>query len=214
MRFEAAMRESAELRAMVREMREGAADLVHSVPSSQPPAELKGRLLREIALEKQSGQSPRPASTSLNWLPWAIAALILVCCGGLVFDRARLQRELANLREADPLAHATLVSLASPTGELPETKVVVAWQPDRQSGVITIQSPPASRERSRLPTLGDRCKSQRPDQRRSHSRRSERHRADPLQAGAKRGPGQSVCDQSRTRRWWDEARGLPILLSR
>ena len=140
--LEAAMRDNAELRAMVREMREGAADLVHCVPSSQPPAELKQLLLREIALEKQTGQSQTPTSTSLNWLPWAIAALILVCCGGLVFDRARLQRELADLREADPFAHATLFSLASPKGDLPETKAVVAWQPDRQSGVITISHLP------------------------------------------------------------------------
>lgn len=141
-RFEAAMSGSAELRAMVRAMREGAADLAHCVPSSQPPAELKQFLLREIALEKQTGPSRSSKLTSLNWMPWAIAALFLVFCGVLAFDRARLQRELASARGADPFAHATLVTLASPTGDLPETKAIVAWQPDRQSGVITINHLP------------------------------------------------------------------------
>ncbi len=191
---------------MVREMREGAADLAHCVPSSQPPAELKQRLLGEIALEKQSGQSPRPASTSLNWLPWAIAALILVCCGGLVFDRARLQRELADLREADPLAHATLFSLASPKGDLPETKAVVAWQPDRQSGVITISHLPLPAKGRDYQLWAIDANHKDPISAGLVHVESERRRADPLQAGSKRGPGQSVCDQSRTRRWWAETR--------
>jgi len=141
-RFEAAMSGSAELRAMVREMREACADLARCVPSSRPPAELKQRLLRETALEKQTGLSRSSTSTPFNWMPWAIAALFLVCCAVLVSDRARLQRELANARGADPFAHATLVSLASPTGSLPETKAIVVWQPDSQSGVITINHLP------------------------------------------------------------------------
>ena len=141
-RFEAAMSGSAELRAVVREMREAYADLARCVPSSRPPAELKQRLLRAIALEKQTGPSRSSTSTSFRWMPWAIAALFLVCCGVLGFDRARLQRELANTRAADPFAHATLVTLASPTGDLPESKAIVAWQPDRQSGIITINHLP------------------------------------------------------------------------
>jgi anti-sigma-K factor RskA len=141
-RFEAALNGSAELRAMVREMREASADLARCVPSAQPPAEVEQRVLREIALEKQSGRSRSSTSTSFNWLPWAIAALFLVCCGILVFERARLQRELANASAAEPFAHATLVTLGSPTGDLPETKAIVAWQPDRQTGVITINHLP------------------------------------------------------------------------
>jgi anti-sigma-K factor RskA len=141
-RFEAALSGSAELLAMVRAMREALADLARCVPSAQPPAELKQRLLRQIALEKLGGPSRSSTSTSFNWMPWAIAALLLVFCGGLALDRARLERELADARGADPFAHAMLVTLASPMGDLAEAKAIVAWQPDRQSGVITINHLP------------------------------------------------------------------------
>jgi anti-sigma-K factor RskA len=146
--FEVVMAENAELRAMVREIREASADLARTVPSEQPPAELKQRVLREVALEKQTGASQRPTTASFNWLPWAIAALFLVFCGILALDRMRLQRELADLRAADPLSQATLVTLVSPTGDHPDAKAMVAWQPDRQSGVITISNmPPAGQGR-------------------------------------------------------------------
>jgi anti-sigma-K factor RskA len=146
--FEAALRESGDLRALVREMREASADLARSVPPQQPPTDLKRSLWRELALEKQTGTSPRPETVSFTWLPWAIAALFLIFCGILALDRARLQRELAQARAADPLAQAMLVALISPTGDHPDAKATVAWQPDRQSGVITIDNmPPAGQGR-------------------------------------------------------------------
>jgi anti-sigma-K factor RskA len=142
--FKTALSGNAELRAMVREMREAAADLARALPPRQPPAELKRRVLREIALEKQADSPARQEAPSFNWLPWAIAALFLGFCGLLALDRTRLQRELADARAADPLAQAMLVSLISPTGDHPDAKANVAWQPDRKSGVITINNmPPA-----------------------------------------------------------------------
>ena len=57
-----------------------------------------------------------------------------------------LQRELADARAADPLAQAMLVSLVSPTGDHPDAKANVAWQSDRQSGVITINNMPPAGE--------------------------------------------------------------------
>jgi anti-sigma-K factor RskA len=144
--FEAALSGNMELRAMVREMREASADLARNVPPQQPPAELKRRVLREIALEKQAGAPARQKAPSFNWLPWAIAALFLGFCGLLALDRARLQRELADARATDPLAQAMLVALISPTGDHPDAKANVAWQPDRQSGVITINNMPPAGE--------------------------------------------------------------------
>lgn len=146
--FEKAMSASAELRAIVREMREASADLGLSVPSQHPPAELKRHVLSEIALEKQMGTAARPTSTRPSWLPWAIAALFLVFCGILAFDRTRLQHELADTRAADSFSQAMLVTLVSPTGDHPDAKATVAWQPDRQSGVIVINNmPPAGNGR-------------------------------------------------------------------
>jgi anti-sigma-K factor RskA len=146
--FEAAMIGNAELRALVREMREASAALAHGVASQPPPAELRHRVLREIALEKQALPAGRSPTRPFNWLPWAIAALFLAFCGILALDRARLQRELATARAADPLSQATMVTLTSPTGDHPEARVTVAWQPDRQSGVIMINNmPPADHGR-------------------------------------------------------------------
>jgi anti-sigma-K factor RskA len=144
--FEATLSGNMELRAMVREMREASADLARNVPPQEPPAELKRRVLREIALEKQADSPARREAPSFNWLPWAIAALFLGFCGLLAFDRARLQRELADARAADPFAQAMLVALISPTGDHPDAKANVAWQPDRQSGVITINNMPPAGE--------------------------------------------------------------------
>jgi anti-sigma-K factor RskA len=144
--FEAALSGNAELRAAVLEMREAAADLARNVPSQPPPAELKRRVLREIALEKRADSPAQRETRSLSWLPWAVAALFLGFCGVLAFDRARLQRELADARAADPFAQAMLVALISPTGDHPDAKANVAWQPDRQSGVITINNMPPAGE--------------------------------------------------------------------
>ena len=144
--FEAALSGNVELRAFVREMREASADLARTVPAQQPPPELRLRVLREIALEKQADAGARREAPSFNWLPWAIAALFLGFCGLLALARARLQRELASARAADPLAQAMLVALISPTGDHPDAKANVAWQPDRQSGVITINNMPPAGE--------------------------------------------------------------------
>lgn len=144
--FEAALGKSAELRAMVREMREASSDLACTVPSQRPPAELKQRVLRQVALEKQSATAgvARSKSLSAAWLPWAIAALFLIFCGILAVDRARLQRQLADARQADSLGQVTFVTLTSPVPGHEAAKVAVAWQQDKQTGMITIANmPPA-----------------------------------------------------------------------
>jgi anti-sigma-K factor RskA len=144
--FEKALSGNAELRAMVREMREASADLARTVPLQPPPAELRQRVLREVALEKQIAAVGATRSTSSpgTWLPWAIVALFLIFCGVLAVDRARLQRELADARRVDSLGQMTLVTLTSPTPGHEDAKVTVAWHAEKQAGVITIANmPPA-----------------------------------------------------------------------
>jgi anti-sigma-K factor RskA len=144
--FEKALTGNAELRALVREMREASADLARNVPLQQPPAELRQRVLREVALEKQAAATgvTRSTSSSAVWLPWAIAALFLIFCGVVAFDRARLKRELADAHQVDSLGQMTLVTLTSPTPGHEDAKVAVAWHAEKQAGVITIANmPPA-----------------------------------------------------------------------
>ena len=145
--FEAAMNLSAELRDLVRELREAASSLAFAFPAPMlPPASLKEQVMSRIAkdqppLAAMQGQTTRP--TSFEWIPWAIAALLLVFCGALAFDRLRLQHQLAEMRASDPLMQTTFFSLA-PTGPVSaEAKATVAWQPGRQSGVLKISNLPA-----------------------------------------------------------------------
>jgi len=69
--------------------------------------------------------------------------MLIVFCGLLALDRARLQRELADTRAADPLMQTIFFTL-TPSGSAPaDAKATVAWQPGRQSGVIRITNLPA-----------------------------------------------------------------------
>jgi anti-sigma-K factor RskA len=139
--FQSELRANAELRDLVRELREGAADLALTAPSVLPPASLKERIMGEIATKRVV---PTPAGrTSLGWIPWAIAAALAVFCGLLALDRARLERQLAETRAADPLMQTSFYTLAPAAPAPAEAKATVAWQPGRQSGVIRISNLPA-----------------------------------------------------------------------
>ena len=144
--FEKALAQDASLRAMVLDLKEAAAALTHSLPAKLPPPELRRQILSEVALEKQAGSAAasRGASRVPVWLPWAIAALFVIFCGALAVDRARLRRELADVRAADAMAKMTIVTLTSPTPGHENSKVAVAWEPEQQSGMITVSGmPPA-----------------------------------------------------------------------
>ena len=140
--FESELRVNAELRDLVRELREAAGDLALTTPSLQPPASLKQRIMREITT-KQVVPMPPQQRASFGWMPWAIAAGLAVFCGLLAVDRIRLERQLADTRAVDPLMQTTFVTLAPSAPAPADAKATVAWQPGRQSGVIRISNLPA-----------------------------------------------------------------------
>jgi len=140
--FESELRANAELRDLVRELREAAGNLALAAPSLRPPASLKQRIMGEITLEAKR-VVPMPRRASFGWVPWAIAAALAVFCGLLALDRVRLERQLADIRAVDPLMQTTFFALA-PSAPAPSgAKATVAWQPGRQSGVIRISNLPA-----------------------------------------------------------------------
>src|SRR4026209_2009304 len=87
--FESELRANAELRDLIRELREAAGDLALTAPSLLPPASLKQRIMGEIAMEtKRVVPMPMPTRrASSGWVPWAIAATLAVFCGLLALDR-------------------------------------------------------------------------------------------------------------------------------
>jgi anti-sigma-K factor RskA len=139
--FQSELRANAELRDLVRELREAAGDLALTAPSVLPPASLKERIMGEIATKRVVPMLAGRAS--LGWIPWAIAAALAVFCGLLALDRARLERQLAETRAVDPLMQTSFYTLAPAAPAPAEAKATVAWQPGRQSGVIRISNLPA-----------------------------------------------------------------------
>jgi anti-sigma-K factor RskA len=141
--FESELNANAELRDVAHELREAAGGVALTVAWRMPPASLKQRVMREIAMKTEGpALMPRQRAPS-GWIPWAIAAGLAVFCGLLAFDRVRLERELADIRAADPLMQTTFFSLTPSAPAPADAKATVAWQPGRQSGVIRISNLPA-----------------------------------------------------------------------
>ena len=142
--FEGSMKADAELSALVRELREAASAVALSAPSKYPSAALKQKVLREIAADSEKMRIKEIISRSTNWIPWAIAALFLISCALLVYDHAQLRRELEQARNADPLMQTKFVALAPTNGAPSDAKAMVAWEPDKQTGVIRVVGMPAA----------------------------------------------------------------------
>jgi len=141
--FESELNANAELRDIAREFREAAAAMALTAPSRTPPASLKQRIMREIATKPEERTIVPMRRAPFGWVPWAIAAALAVFCGLLAVDRVRLERQLADIRLADPLMQTTFYTLAPSAPAPAGAKATVAWQPGRQSGVIRISNLPA-----------------------------------------------------------------------
>jgi anti-sigma-K factor RskA len=141
--FETELNANAELRDIARELREAAGNVALTAPQRTPPASLKRRIMREIAI-KTEGRTVVPLRRpSFGWVPWAIGAALAVFCGLLALDRVRLERQLADIRTVDPLMQTTFYALAPSAPAPADAKATVAWQPGRQIGVIRISNLPA-----------------------------------------------------------------------
>jgi anti-sigma-K factor RskA len=141
--FEWALKANAELRDITRELREAAGSVALAAPPQAPPASLKQRIMRQVAIKPEAPAPIPREGVSLAWIPWAIAAALAVFCGLLALDRVRLERELADIRATDPLMQTTFFTLAPSAPAPPDAKATVAWQPGRQSGVIRVSNLPA-----------------------------------------------------------------------
>ena len=78
------------------------------------------------------------------WIPWALAASLLIFCGILAVDRAKMERRLLEQRGTAQTLQPVLVVLGPSEGNSSDAKVVVAWEPVRQSGVIKVSNLPVA----------------------------------------------------------------------
>src|SRR5437773_743066 len=72
--FESELTANAELRDLVRELREAAGNLALTAPSLPPPASLKHRIMREIAMKTEERTVVPLRRPAVGWVPWAIDA--------------------------------------------------------------------------------------------------------------------------------------------
>ena len=71
-------------------------------------------------------------------------ALFCVSLGAALYNNMQMHHEIAQMREADPLMQTNFVALAPAKDAPADAKAMVAWQPDKQSGVIHIKGLPAA----------------------------------------------------------------------
>ncbi len=138
------MKSDPELRALVRELREAASAVALSATVKQPPAALKARVLREISGESAQTRTKETVFRAAQWIPWAIAAGLLIFCGVLLNDREQLRRELTVARSVDPLMRTKFIALSPDNGAPADAKAMVAWESDKQTRVIRVVGMPAA----------------------------------------------------------------------
>jgi anti-sigma-K factor RskA len=150
--FEARLLADAELRGLTRELTDAAALLALDAPQHAPPLALKTKVLSQIAPPEAVWRVlPPPAPVirpyrgerSTAWLPWAIAAAVLLFCGVLVKEQGKLRNEVAALRTVDPLGQVSVYNLTVAAPNAPPKAVAsVAWDAGRQNGLLRVSGLP------------------------------------------------------------------------
>jgi anti-sigma-K factor RskA len=158
--FEALLRDSAQLRALVKDLRGVTEQLAASVPALEPPAALRSRLLTQIS------RSRGPARGV--WIPWALAAGLALLSLGFIYQSANLKVRLsaqvrrveelrtslivaqsengelrhtvARLRESNQLAAVRIALLDSMNKSDPKAVAVSVWDNDRQDGLFIVRN--------------------------------------------------------------------------
>ena len=114
--------------------------LALSAPSLSPSPHLRTVVLQRAALTAGGGRrSPFAA-----FVPWAIAAC-LVLTTALGWQQVwRLRQEIAELRASGDLAALQVARLESKAADLPEIRAEIVWSPATNRGVLrTVQLPVA-----------------------------------------------------------------------
>jgi len=123
--FELALRDNAELRALVHDLRAVSEVIAGTAPALEPPASVKAKLMLQI------GDQPRRAPvTPIGgarkpvvpvWIPWALAASLAAVSLGVLFQSTGLKAELAaQARRIEELGMSLEVAQAE-SGELRQT---------------------------------------------------------------------------------------------
>ena len=153
-----------ELRVLVAELGAAAAQVSHAAPVVAPPPALRERVLASIRTEKQDPPEGRviafpsaaaaPASRkSLAWIPWAIAASVLLTLFpqwmSLRSENEALRAQtveqgarITRLERRDELASVQIASLSAKVSAYEKAFAVVVYDPQNQRGLVKLDSFP------------------------------------------------------------------------
>lgn len=128
--------------------------LALDVPQHEPPFRMKLAVLAKIRgpavpSVAAGGSLPvRRSASVLSWLAWAAVLALLVSVSLLLRERTALQAEVAKLQHHDAVAQLELRTLHSMLDGAPKATAVVAWDPEKQTGILRPAGlPPAGPDR-------------------------------------------------------------------
>ncbi len=144
--FQARLADNSELRDAVDSSREAAALAAYAAPLRRPPAALEGKILAAIRAESVPVRQPASSSSSIVWLPWALAASLALACVILVADRTQTQKKITTLEQRNAFAQLRIATLASQLQTAPDAIGSVVWDAQTQEGVLQVSNIPANAE--------------------------------------------------------------------
>ena len=148
---EASRRDPA-IAALVREYAENTALLAYEAPQVEPPPELRKQILRQLPAKRSNAK----IISFSQLIPYAIAACLMILGISQTLHIRDLKKELsatrddaARLQASNALTDMHVATLDAKDPTYATAKILVAWDPDRAQGVVTLQNlppPPAGHD--------------------------------------------------------------------
>jgi anti-sigma-K factor RskA len=115
--FEVALKDNAELRSLVRDLRAVTEVIAGTAPGLEPPASVKAKLMLQIGEQPRRAAAVTPLGARRRpvnvWIPWALAAGLAVVSFGFLYQATGLKAELAaQARRIDELGMSLEVAQA------------------------------------------------------------------------------------------------------
>jgi anti-sigma-K factor RskA len=146
--LDAAERDPA-IEALVRDYVDTAALLAYEAPPVALPPELRQKILRQLPAPARAGKSNIIPFT--QWVPYAIAACLMALgileslqINGLKSELASSEKISQKLADSNALIGLHLATLEAKDTAYAASKILVAWDPYRHTGVVSLQNLPAA----------------------------------------------------------------------
>jgi len=166
--FKKAMKADPELQDCVASLSKATGALAGSVAMVEPPAQLRARILAQVAPEQRIISLPERKAAFARWLPWSLATCLAIMCVLLFAQDRRLRKTVGGqaqqishlnllveslssttnqlqqaalaLQETNRLANLKVAMLNSLLADAPKAIAVSLWDDAKQEGVFVVQN--------------------------------------------------------------------------